>query len=86
MKHFCFKLKAGGLAILMTMVPSVPADDSHTVSGDRATDRVVDVLAVRPMGLATTAIGAVLTVVALPFTLPSGSVKDSARMMVVNPA
>jgi hypothetical protein len=86
MKRFSMKLKAGGLAILMTAALPVLAHDPHTVSGDKTTDMMVDVLVVRPLGLVTTAVGAVLTVVALPFTLPSGSVKESAEMMIVNPA
>lgn len=86
MKHYCRKLKAGALAVLLAASLPVLADDPNTVSGDRTTDMVVDVLVVRPLGLATTVVGAVLTVVALPFTIPSGSVRDSAEMMIVNPA
>jgi hypothetical protein len=86
MKRFGRKLRTGMLALLLAMpFPSI-ADDANTVSGDRTTDMVVDVLVVRPLGLVTTAVGAVLTVVALPFTIPSGSVKESAQFMVVEPA
>lgn len=86
MKRFNRKLKAGALAVLLAASFPVLADDSNTVSGDKTTDMVVDVLVVRPLGLVTTAVGAVLTVVALPFTLPSGSVKESAQFMVIEPA
>ncbi len=86
MKHYCRKLKAVALAVLLAASLPVLADDPNTVSGDKTTDMVVDVLVVRPLGLATTVVGAVLTVVALPFTIPSGSVKESAEMMIVNPA
>ena len=86
MKHLRNKLEAGALAVLLAVSLPVLADDPNTVSGDKTTDMVVDVLVVRPLGLATTVIGAVLTVVALPFTIPSGSVKESAEMMIVNPA
>jgi hypothetical protein len=47
---------------------------------------VVDVVVVRPLGLVATAIGTVLTVVALPFTIPSGSVEKSAHELIVRPA
>lgn len=80
------KLKTGMLAILLTMSLPVPADEPNTVSGDKATDMMVDVLVVRPLGVATTAVGTILTVIALPFTLPSGSVRESAEMMIVKPA
>jgi hypothetical protein len=47
---------------------------------------VVDVVVMRPLGLAATIVGTVLTVVALPFTIPSGSVEASARELIVKPA
>lgn len=86
MKRFGRKLRTWMLALLLAMPFPGIADDANTVSGDRTTDMVVDVLVVRPLGLVTTAVGAVLTVVALPFTIPSGSVKESAQFMVVEPA
>ncbi len=57
-----------------------------TVSGDKATDMVVDALVMRPLGLAATVLGGALTVIALPFTLPSGSVEASARELIIRPA
>ena len=79
-------LRAGLLALLLvTSLPTL-SDDTHTVSGDKTTDMIVDVLVVRPVGLATTVLGTVLTIVALPFTIPSGSVKASAETMIVQPA
>lgn len=73
-------------ALLLAVPLSGIAEDANTVSGDRSTDMAVDVLVVRPLGLATTVIGSVLTVIALPFTIPSGSVKQSAQYMIVEPA
>ncbi len=62
------------------------AGDTNSISGDKTTDMVVDVLVMRPLGVAATAIGTVLTVVGLPFTLPNGSVKESAQYLIVQPA
>lgn len=73
------------LALLLTS-PGIQAQQDNTVSGDRATDMVVDVVVMRPLGLAATVIGTVLTVVALPFTIPSGSVEASAQELIVKPA
>jgi hypothetical protein len=73
------------LALLVTACPA-PADDPNTISGDKATDMIVDLLVVRPVGLATTIVGTALTIVALPFTIPSGSVRESAELMIVSPA
>lgn len=75
------------LAIVFALSTSlVMANDTGPVSGDRATDMVVDAVVMRPLGLVATVIGTVLTVVALPFTLPSGSVEASARELIVKPA
>lgn len=71
-------------AALLVAVTTAWAGD--TVSGDRATDMVVDALVMRPLGLAATVLGSALAVVALPFTLPSGSVEASARELILRPA
>ena len=81
------KLKAWFIALVLAVAPlSATAENNGTVTGDKATDMVVDLVVVRPLGLAATVIGTVLTVVALPFTIPSGSVESSARELIVKPA
>lgn len=45
-----------------------------------------DMLIVRPAGIIATALGTATFVVALPFTLASGSVADAGETLVVNPA
>lgn len=81
------RIESIGLAVVLTVSPYVAvAEDTGPVSGDKGTDRVVDAVVVRPLGLAATVIGSVLTAVALPFTLPSGSVKASALELIVKPA
>ncbi len=79
----CRKLLSGVLAgVLFVMPVCSAAQTDGTVSGDKATDMVVDVVVMRPLGLAATIVG----VVALPFTIPSGSVEASARELIVKPA
>jgi hypothetical protein len=81
------RLAAGVLALALVAMPLLAtAGQEGSVSGDKATDMVVDVVVARPLGLAATVIGTVLTVVALPFTIPSGSVETSARELIVRPA
>ncbi|TXH76559.1 hypothetical protein [Thiobacillus sp.] len=75
------------LAATLGLMPvSAPAQQNDTVSGDKTTDMVVDAVVMRPLGLAATVVGTVLTVVALPFTIPSGSVETSARHLILRPA
>jgi hypothetical protein len=62
------------------------ADEGNTVTGDKATDMVVDLVVIRPLGVVTTIVGTALTVVALPITIPTGSVKKSAQALIVKPA
>ena len=45
-----------------------------------------DVLFVRPLGLAATILGMATFIVALPFTIPSGSVGSSAKVLIGEPA
>ena len=75
------------LAVAIGVTPvCAAAQQGDSVSGDRATDMVVDAVVMRPLGLAATVVGTVLTVVTLPFTIPSGSVESSAHELIVRPA
>lgn len=75
------------LAVFLTTAPQfAAAQQDGTISGDKSTDMVVDAVVMRPLGLVATLVGAVLTVVALPFTIPSGSVESSARELIVKSA
>ena len=75
------------LAVFLTTAPQfAAAQQDGTISGDKSTDMVVDAVVMRPLGLVATLVGTVLTVVALPFTIPSGSVESSARELIVKPA
>lgn len=75
------------LVVFITTAPQLAiAQQDGTISGDKSTDMVVDAVVMRPLGLAATLVGTVLTVVALPFTIPSGSVESSARELIVKPA
>ncbi len=81
------RLSAGLLGLALALMSfRAAADDPNTVSGDKGTDMLVDVVIMRPLGVATMLIGTALTVVALPFTIPTGSVGESAREMIVKPA
>lgn len=63
----------------------VMAVSSHSETPDPA-EVAADALVVRPVGLAATAIGAAIFVVALPFAAISGDVKKTGKTLVGAPA
>lgn len=79
--------KSGLLAAaLLALSCAALADDPGSVSGDKGTDMLVDAVVVRPLGIVGTVMGAAITVVTLPFTLPAGNAGEAADYMIVKPA
>lgn len=72
-------------AATLLLLPAAPllADDS--VTGDKGSDMILDLVITRPFGLVATVVGAAAFVVALPFTISSGSVKETADALVKRP-
>lgn len=68
------------LVTVLALFPITPALAQHgePVTGDRSSDMAVDLILVRPLGLVATVLGTVGFVVALPFTLTSGSAGETA--------
>lgn len=78
------------LATLVTALVLLPcsaaiAQHAKPVTGDRGSDMAVDLVLVRPLGIVATVVGAAGFVLALPFTLPSGSAGDTAREWIGAP-
>ncbi len=77
------------LALVLALTPTsaVLAQhyDSGTVTGDRATDMAADLIVVRPLGLVGALIGTAGFIIALPFTIPTGTVDDTAREWIRDP-
>jgi len=73
--------------VLASSLLSAPAmaQQRDTVTGDKATDMAVDLVIVRPLGLVGAAVGTVGFVLALPFTLPSGSAGETAEEWISKP-
>ncbi|NWF92025.1 MAG: hypothetical protein HXY46_03850 [Syntrophaceae bacterium] len=46
---------------------------------------MIDLLVARPVGVAAGIIGTAIFIVSLPFTIPTGSVREAGRMFVVEP-
>ncbi|WP_323002520.1 hypothetical protein [Denitromonas sp.] len=81
MKSFCRTLV---LAAALAAAP-VHAQEAGSVTGDKATDMAVDLVVVRPLGFVGAVIGTVGFVLALPFTVPSGSVGETAEAWIGEP-
>jgi hypothetical protein len=68
-----------------TPPPPLPAPPARVSDPDPA-EVAADVLVVRPLGVAATAVGAVIFVLALPFAAIAGDVDKTARTLVGKPA
>ena len=84
-KVFLRRLLIAAIAGAIAASPIVSAADDGSGTGDKGTDMVVDVVLLRPVGALATVVGAVVFVVGLPFTVPSGSVESSACELVRRP-
>lgn len=79
-------IRIGALALSLALLASTPARaEPATVTGDKGTDMVLDLLILRPLGLLATGIGSAVFVVALPFTLPGGNTGEAACELVRSP-
>ena len=77
------KRKALALFLAFCMVLSaVPAFAGEPKDGMEV---VADVLFVRPVSLAAAVVGTAMFFVALPFSIPSGSVEKSGKLLVSDP-
>lgn len=72
-------------ALTLSLAAPAFAQRNDTVTGDRGSDMAVDLVLVRPLGIVATVVGAAGFLLALPFTLPSGSAGETAREWVTEP-
>jgi hypothetical protein len=85
-KYFLRRLTACLTAATIAAGAAAAPPPDEPITGDKGSDMLIDLVVMRPIGLVTTVIGAAAFVVALPFTVPTGTVEESARMMVGRPA
>jgi len=64
---------------------AVAQDEGCTPDANVDEWNILDTLLARPIGIAAGLAGTVIFVAALPFTVPTGSVDDAARMLIVEP-
>lgn len=71
------------VSVLLCSVPAISlAYDEKEPSG---TEIAMDIILIRPLGVASVAAGVAFFVVGLPFTLPTMSVGLAAKKLVVEP-
>jgi len=77
-------MKKIAVAILMTVILLIYSAPASAYQ-DKGMDMTMDVLIMRPAGLAVTVLGTALFIVALPFAIVSGSVGETVCTLVVTP-
>ncbi|ANQ86774.1 hypothetical protein [Azoarcus olearius] len=80
--------RALALALAASLLaPAAPAfaQVDETITGDRGGDKAADLFIVRPFSLIASVLGAAGFVIALPFTIPTGTVGETGRDWVVDP-
>jgi hypothetical protein len=72
------------IVVILFVAIALIAVSGPAFGGD-AENIPVDVLIIRPVSLVGTVLGTALFIVALPFSIPSGSVKMTAKKLIVAP-
>jgi len=78
-------LLVGLLALTLSAGPVMAYDQEQTPRDPNADEMFVDATYGRPLGLLSMVLGTFAFVIALPFTLTSHSVGDSAKTLIVGP-
>lgn len=88
-KGFGMKKIVAALMVLVFLLTAAPSKGAGMADREReqptGAEVVIDLVITRPLGLVATAAGTAIFIVALPFTIPSKSVKLSARKLIADP-
>ena len=76
-------MKKTFVSLLLAIV--LVASSAPAFGSDSGGEMAADVLFVRPVSLVATVVGTLIFVVALPFSIPSGSVESTAKKLIVEP-
>lgn len=81
------KLSVLVLAVFLALaVPAASMAADYGDHGEPSAGAIVfDIVLVRPLGVAATALGTAFFIAGLPFTLPTASVGTAGRKLVVDP-
>ena len=86
MNHHKSLVSAVAAVCLLLTTSLARADQYGDYEQPSAEAMAGDAVVVRPLGLVATVLGTVTFIVALPFTIPSGSVGSSAKALIGDPA
>ena len=86
MNHYKSLVSALAAVCMVLTTSLVRADQYSTDAQPTAEAMAGDLIFVRPLGLVATILGTATFLVALPFTIPSGSVGSSAKVLIGEPA
>jgi hypothetical protein len=80
-------LLAAVLVFTWAASPALAAEKKYITGEDRnAVSMIFDLVLLRPLGLAATAVGTAFFVVSLPFSVLGGNTGEAAKKLVVAPA
>jgi hypothetical protein len=85
-------LKRGIAVVLMSalvffhLAMSASAGEHYQDLDEKGGYMAGDLVVVRPLGMAATAVGAVLYVISLPFSLAGGNEEEARQKLVIDPA
>jgi hypothetical protein len=80
-----FPVKRKALALFLALCMVLSAVPAFAVEPKDGMGVAADVLFVRPVSLAAALVGTAMFFVALPFSIPSGSVEKSGKLLVSEP-
>jgi hypothetical protein len=75
------------LTLMLSVGPVLAYEDQEQANREpRGEEMMADALVARPLGIFAMVLGAITFVVALPFTLPSGSTGSAQKALIKAPA
>ena len=85
-KHSLLFLMVALLSFTLVASPALAVERALSTEERSAPGMMFDLVALRPLGLAATAVGLAAFIVSLPFSALGGNVGEAAQNLVVEPA
>ena len=72
--------------IFSTLSPVALAEEYYESMGEKGGYMAADLVILRPMGIIATAVGSIVYVISLPFSIPGGNQEEAYQKLVADPA